>query len=48
MIVLTNHADAADVAQSPLHEGVGHHGLSKLAGDTDFDLVLESDWWIWR
>ena len=39
-IVLPNNADAADVAQTLLHEAVAHYGLRKLFGK-DFEAFLD-------
>jgi putative uncharacterized protein (fragment) len=37
VVVLPNHADAGDVAETVFHEVVGHKGLRELVGDRHYD-----------
>ena len=41
VILLPNNADAADVANTAIHEVVGHKGLRKLIGEERFDEFLD-------
>lgn len=41
VILLPNNADVADVANTAVHEVVGHKGLRKLIGEERFDEFLD-------
>ena len=43
-VVLDNHADAADVERTILHEAVGHLGLREVLGPDLFDPFLDEAW----